>query len=61
MLRDCTDEQLLEALARRRANLAGREQRYGHSNLRSDRELISEANDKVYEVEWELRRRGVAF
>ena len=59
MLRNLTDEQLLETLKFRRETAERRNALWGASTLRSDQSLISEAYDKLYEAQWEAKRRGM--
>lgn len=58
-IEDMTDDEVREKLAYHNARIAESQSRYGHSTLRSDRALLSEAYDDAYPWQREAQRRGI--
>jgi hypothetical protein len=55
-----TDDEVREKLAYYNHRIAESQSRYGHSNLRSDRSLLSEAYNYAYPWQEEAKRRGIS-
>ena len=58
--KDASDDEVREKLAYHNHRIAENQRRYGHSNLKSDRALISEAYSDAYPWQQEAKRRGIS-
>lgn len=58
-IEDLTDDEVREKLAYHNHQIAEANRRYGHSNLKSDRDMINWAYGDAYMWQQEAKRRGI--